>query len=59
MFAKNENMDLEKMIKEAWGNRELLKDETYCNAVRDVIEQSGQGNCFVQPNPYTVMRYGK
>ncbi len=43
MFAKNEDMDLEKMIKDAWGNRQLLKDETYCNAVRDVIEQTDKG----------------
>src|SRR5450631_386897 len=43
MFAKNENMDLEKLIKEAWANRELLKDETYSNAVRDVIEKLDKG----------------
>ena len=43
MFAKNENMDLEKLIKEAWGNRELLKDETYSNAVRNVIEKVDKG----------------
>jgi 2,3,4,5-tetrahydropyridine-2-carboxylate N-succinyltransferase len=43
MFAKNENMDLEKLIKEAWANRELLKDETYSNAVRDVIEKVDKG----------------
>src|SRR5665647_3504189 len=43
MFAKNENMDLEKLIKEAWANRELLKDETYSNAVRDVIEKVDEG----------------
>ena len=36
-------MDLEKLIKEAWGNRELLKDETYNNAVRDVIEKVDKG----------------
>ncbi len=43
MFAKNQNMDLEKLIKEAWGNRELLKGETYNNAVRDVIEKVDKG----------------
>jgi 2,3,4,5-tetrahydropyridine-2-carboxylate N-succinyltransferase len=43
MFAKNENMDLEKLIKEAWANRELLKDETYSTAVRDVIEKVDKG----------------
>jgi len=43
MFAKNENMDLEKFIAEAWANRELLKDDTYSNAVRDVIEKTDKG----------------
>ena len=43
MFAKNENMDLEKLIAEAWANRELLKDDTYSNAVRDVIEKADKG----------------
>lgn len=43
MFAKNENMDLEKLIKEAWENRELLRDETYSNAVRNVIEKVDKG----------------
>ena len=43
MFAKNGNMDLEKLIKEAWGNRELLKEETYSDAVRDVIEKVDKG----------------
>jgi 2,3,4,5-tetrahydropyridine-2,6-dicarboxylate N-succinyltransferase len=43
MFAKNENMDLEKLINEAWANRELLKDETYSNAVRNVIEKLDKG----------------
>ena len=28
MFAKNENMELEKLINDAWANRELLKEET-------------------------------
>ncbi len=36
-------MDLEILIKEAWANRELLKDETYSNAVRDVIEKVDKG----------------
>lgn len=43
MFAKNENMDLEKLIAEAWANRELLKDDTYSNAVRNVIEKADKG----------------
>jgi 2,3,4,5-tetrahydropyridine-2,6-dicarboxylate N-succinyltransferase len=43
MFAKNENMELEKLIQDAWKNRELLKDETYTNAVRNVIEKVDKG----------------
>jgi 2,3,4,5-tetrahydropyridine-2-carboxylate N-succinyltransferase len=43
MFAKNRNMDLEILIKEAWDNRELLKDEKYSNAVRSVIEKVDKG----------------
>jgi 2,3,4,5-tetrahydropyridine-2,6-dicarboxylate N-succinyltransferase len=43
MFAKNEMMDLEKLIKEAWANRELLKDENYAEAIRNVIEQVDKG----------------
>ena len=36
-------MDLEILIKEAWDNRELLKDEKYSNAVRSVIEKVDKG----------------
>ncbi|HSQ45272.1 MAG TPA: 2,3,4,5-tetrahydropyridine-2,6-dicarboxylate N-succinyltransferase, partial [Ginsengibacter sp.] len=36
-------MDLEKLIKEAWENRELLRDETYSNAVSNVIEKVDKG----------------
>jgi len=36
-------MDLEKMIKEAWDNRELLNDETYTDAVRNVIDKVDEG----------------
>src|SRR5512135_1620027 len=43
MFAKNQNMDLENLVKEAWNNRELLKDEKYSNAVRSVIEKVDKG----------------
>ncbi len=43
MFAKKANMDLEKMIKEAWDNRELLKDSGYSDAVRAVIEKVDKG----------------
>lgn len=36
-------MDLQKLIAEAWENRELLKNETYANAVRAVIEEVDKG----------------
>ncbi len=36
-------MDLQQLINEAWANRELLKDETYSGAVRDVIEKVDTG----------------
>ena len=36
-------MSLEKKIKEAWDNRELLKEKTYKDAVRDVIDQVDKG----------------
>ena len=36
-------MDLEKLINEAWNNRELLKDETYTDAVRNVIDKIDEG----------------
>jgi 2,3,4,5-tetrahydropyridine-2-carboxylate N-succinyltransferase len=42
-LQKMKNMDLEKLISEAWANRECLKDETYTNAVRDVIEKLDKG----------------
>ncbi len=43
MFAKNQNMDLESLIKEAWGNRELMKEDKYSNGVRSVIEKVDKG----------------
>jgi len=43
MFAKNEIMELEKLIQDAWENRELLKNETYTNAVKNVIEKVDKG----------------
>ena len=36
-------MELQQLILEAWSNRELLKDETYSNAVRAVIEEVDLG----------------
>ncbi len=44
IFAKNiKKMDLEKMINEVWANRELLKDETYTDAIRNVIDRVDEG----------------
>ncbi|MDE3184524.1 MAG: 2,3,4,5-tetrahydropyridine-2,6-dicarboxylate N-succinyltransferase [Bacteroidota bacterium] len=40
-------MELEKMIGEVWNNRELLKDETYTDAIRNVIEKIDEGNLRV------------
>lgn len=36
-------MDLEKMIAEIWDNRELLKDEIYTDAIRNVIDKLDTG----------------
>ncbi|MBL0056383.1 MAG: 2,3,4,5-tetrahydropyridine-2,6-dicarboxylate N-succinyltransferase [Chitinophagaceae bacterium] len=36
-------MELKAMILEAWGNRELLKEERYSDAVRQVIEEVDKG----------------
>jgi 2,3,4,5-tetrahydropyridine-2-carboxylate N-succinyltransferase len=36
-------MDLEKMVNEAWNNRELLNDEVYTDAIRNVIDKVDEG----------------
>jgi 2,3,4,5-tetrahydropyridine-2-carboxylate N-succinyltransferase len=36
-------MELQELILEAWGNRELLKEEAYADAVRTVIEEVDKG----------------
>ena len=36
-------MELQQVIEAAWNNRELLKNETYTNAVRAVIEEVDKG----------------
>jgi 2,3,4,5-tetrahydropyridine-2-carboxylate N-succinyltransferase len=36
-------MDLEKLINEVWNHRELLKDETYTDAIRNVIDKIDEG----------------
>ncbi len=47
MFAKNFRMSLEAQIQEAWGNRDLLKDSKYTDAVRAVIEEVDKGRLRV------------
>lgn len=37
------NMDLEEMIRRVWDNRDLLKDETYTDAIRNVIDKLDTG----------------
>lgn len=40
-------MSLQNQIAAAWGNRDLLKDPTYCDAVRAVIEAVDKGSLRV------------
>ncbi|HEY4111538.1 2,3,4,5-tetrahydropyridine-2,6-dicarboxylate N-succinyltransferase [Puia sp.] len=40
-------MDLKQLVTEAWGNRELLKDSKYADAVRAVIEEVDKGRLRV------------
>ncbi len=47
MFAKKLAMELKQLIAEAWGNRELLKDTQYADAVRAVIEEVDKGRLRV------------
>lgn len=42
-FAKNEKMGLRELIAGAWADRELLKDKTYSDAVRALIEEVDKG----------------
>jgi 2,3,4,5-tetrahydropyridine-2,6-dicarboxylate N-succinyltransferase len=44
---KNAEMELKQLIVEAWGNRELLKDSKYADAVRAVIEEVDKGRLRV------------
>jgi 2,3,4,5-tetrahydropyridine-2-carboxylate N-succinyltransferase len=46
-LQKNQNMLLQTQIQEAWNNRELLKDNTYADAVRTVIEEVDKGRLRV------------
>src|SRR5215210_6453217 len=43
MFAKIISMELQQLIAEAWGNRELLKDSKYEEAIKKVIEEVDKG----------------
>lgn len=48
IFAKKyQKMELQKMIGEVWNNRELLKDETYTDAIRNVIDKIDEGSLRV------------
>ena len=38
---------MQELIQQAWGNRELLKDNTYADAVRVVIEELDKGRLRV------------
>jgi 2,3,4,5-tetrahydropyridine-2-carboxylate N-succinyltransferase len=47
MFAKKLSMSLQNLIVEAWSNRDLLKEATYSDAVRAVIEDVDKGRLRV------------
>ena len=47
MFAKKISMSLQNLILEAWSNRDLLKEATYSDAVRTVIEDVDKGRLRV------------
>jgi 2,3,4,5-tetrahydropyridine-2-carboxylate N-succinyltransferase len=47
MFAKKISMSLQNLILEAWSNRDLLKEATYSDAVRAVIEDIDKGRLRV------------
>jgi len=47
IFVKIDKMDLKAKIEAAWNDRALLKDETYSNAVREVIEEVDKGRLRV------------
>jgi 2,3,4,5-tetrahydropyridine-2-carboxylate N-succinyltransferase len=47
MFAKKIEMELKDLITDAWANRELLKQNSYSEAVRSVIEEIDKGRLRV------------
>ncbi|MEO6894831.1 MAG: 2,3,4,5-tetrahydropyridine-2,6-dicarboxylate N-succinyltransferase, partial [Ginsengibacter sp.] len=49
-------MELQKLIGEVWNNRELLKDDTYTDAIRNVIDKIDEGKLRVaEPAPETSL----
>ncbi len=55
-------MDLQQLVNEAWNNRDLLKDEKYSNAVREVIEEVDKGRlriAFKQDHVWKVNEWLK
>ncbi len=51
-------MELEQMIGEVWNNRDLLKDETYTDAIRNVIDKIDEGNLRVA-EPVQITTFNK
>src|SRR5215213_11843054 len=47
MFAENYFMEWQQLIADAWANRELLKEKTYAEGVRAVIEETDKGRVRV------------
>ena len=53
---------LKALIQEAWGNRELLKEVTYTEAVRTIIEEVDKGRLRVaspENGPWVVNEWVK
>ena len=46
-MPKSNQMDLKTKIETAWNDRSLLKDDSYQNAVREVIEEVDKGRLRV------------
>ena len=46
-MQKNVTMELKEQILAAWANRDLLKEETYADAVRTVIEEVDKGRLLL------------
>ena len=61
-LSKLKIMDLKTKIEAAWNDRALLKEETYSNAVREVIEEVDKGRLRVaapQENDWVVNEWVK